>query len=126
MVTHLALIPPEASPMSSPEDAPPPDAPRPDGPREVRLTQVIPDELAQGEYSNVATIIVGPAEFFLDFARIVPGRTEMRVVSRVILSPIHAKQLAMALSDNIRRYEQQHGQIPLPPAPSPGKAGPFH
>ena len=106
--------------MKPPEDAPS------DQPREVRLTQVLPDELAQGEYSNIATIIVGPAEFFLDFGRVVPGRAEMRVVSRVILSPIHAKQLANALSENIRRYEQQHGAIPLPPAHAPGKLGPFH
>lgn len=102
------------------------DASSPEAPREIRLTQVLPDEIAQGEYSNIATIIGGPAEFFLDFGRIVPGRAEMRVVSRVILSPTHAKQLAAALSDNIRRYEQQHGPIPVPPPAPAGRPGPFH
>lgn len=103
-----------------------PEEPKQDAPREIRLTQVLDDAVAQGEYSNIATIIAGPAELFIDFARIVPGRSEMRVFSRVILSPVHAKQLAVALSENIRRYEQQNGPIPTPPAPAPGKGGPFH
>lgn len=102
------------------------DEQRPEAPREIRLTQVLDDETAQGEYSNIATIINGPAEFFLDFGRIVPNRAEMRVVSRVILSPVHAKQLATALVENIKRYEQQHGAIPVPPPPPPGKGGHFH
>ena len=111
--------------MSRPDDAATPPQ-SPDGPREVRLVQVLPEELAQGEYSNIATIIAGPAEFFLDFGRVVPGRAEMRVVARVILSPVHAKQLAVALTENIRRYEQSHGAIPMPPQQQPGKLGPFH
>ncbi len=104
----------------------PPDDPAADAPREIRLTTVVPDEIAAGEYSNIATIVVGPAEFFLDFARVVPGRTEMRVVARVILSPVHAKQVAAALSENIRRYEQQHGPIPSPPGGASRPGGHHH
>jgi hypothetical protein len=79
------------------------------------------DSVAEGAYANIATIIVGPHEFFLDFGRVVPGRREFRVFSRVILSPAHAKSLAQALTENVRRYEQAHGTIAgLPSTPVPG------
>ena len=91
----------------------PDDPARPeDGkPRQVRLEPVMDDVVAQGAYSNLATIISGPAEFFIDFGRVVPGSSQFRVFSRVILTPSHAKQLAVALTDHIRRYESSHGAI---------------
>jgi hypothetical protein len=107
-----------------------PNKPGPNDPQrrqEVRLTPVLDDAVAQGQYSNLATIISGPQEFFIDFGRVVPGKSEFRVFSRVILTPAHAKQLAAALSDHVRRYEQAHGAIPTPPnEPPKGEGGSFH
>src|SRR5205814_8329795 len=93
------------APMTAddPKDPSQPDAAA--RPREVRLTSVMDENVAQGAYSNLATIISGPAEFFIDFGRVVPGRNEFRVFSRVILTPSHAKQLAAALTDPVRRHE---------------------
>ena len=43
-----------------------------------------------------------------------PGQNKPEVVSRVIMSPEHAKRLLAALNDNIRKYESQFGTIELP------------
>ena len=103
-----------------------PARPASDKPQQVRLTPVMDDEVARGEYSNLATIISGAQEFFIDFGRVVPGRSDFRVFSRVILTPAHAKSLAAALTDHVRRYEQANGPNtgPEPPKGTPG--GGFH
>ena len=36
---------------------------------------------------------------------------QARVQSRIIMAPQHAKELMLALQDNIRRYEQNFGEI---------------
>ena len=37
-----------------------------------------------------------------------------QVKSRIVMTPEHAKRLAMALQDNLMRYEAQFGEIRLP------------
>jgi hypothetical protein len=101
----------------------PEDKPDPARPREVRVTPVMDDEVAQGTFSNLATIISGGTEFFIDFGRVVPGRTEFRVFSRVILTPAHAKQLAAALTHHVQQHERAHGAIPVGPGPPPRTEG---
>ncbi|HEY0143335.1 MAG TPA: DUF3467 domain-containing protein [Thermoanaerobaculia bacterium] len=72
---------------------------------------VLDDAVAQGEYVNFANIIHSPSEFVLDLGRVVPGRTDVKVYSRVILTPLHAKQLLEALAHNISLFEQKFGEI---------------
>lgn len=74
---------------------------------------VLDDEIAQGSYVNFANIIHSPSEFVFDLGRILPGRPEARVVSRLIMTPQHAKQLLQALAHNIGLYEQKFGEIPV-------------
>jgi hypothetical protein len=69
------------------------------------------DATAQGEYINFANIIHSPSEFVIDLGRIVPGRTDVKVYSRVIMTPLHAKQLLEALAQNISMFEQKFGEI---------------
>lgn len=69
------------------------------------------DEVAQGVYSNLAVITHSPAEFVVDFIRVMPGVPKARVQSRIILTPQHAKRLMRALMDNVSKYESQHGKI---------------
>ena len=69
------------------------------------------EEVAEGVYSNLAVITHSPAEFVLDFIRIMPGVPKSKVKSRIILTPEHAKRLVAALSDNISKYEAAHGPI---------------
>src|SRR3954466_5107860 len=69
------------------------------------------DAVAQGQYVNFANIIHSPSEFVIDLGRIVPGRNDVKVYSRVIMTPLHAKQLLDALAQNISLFEQKFGEI---------------
>ncbi|MDP4114759.1 MAG: DUF3467 domain-containing protein [Bacteroidota bacterium] len=66
---------------------------------------------AEGIYSNLAIITHSPAEFILDFTRIVPGVPKAKVFARIITTPQHAKMLLRALNDNIEKYEASYGVI---------------
>lgn len=68
---------------------------------------------AEGIYSNLAIIQHSPAEFVIDFTRILPGVPKAKVHARVVMTPQHAKLLLGALNDNIIRYEQQYGDIAI-------------
>ena len=60
---------------------------------------------AEGIYSNLAIITHSPAEFIIDFTRVVPGVPKAKVFSRIISTPQHAKMLLKALKDNIDKFE---------------------
>ena len=72
---------------------------------------VLDENIAQGEYVNFANIIHSPSEFVIDLGRVVPGRNDVKIYSRVILTPLHAKQLLEALGHNIGLFEQKFGEI---------------
>ena len=84
-------------------------------PQTLRI--VLDDAIAQGEYVNFANIIHSTSEFVIDLGRIMPGRTDVKVYSRVIMTPLHAKQFLEALAQNISIYEQKYGEIRLEGAP---------
>lgn len=69
------------------------------------------EAIAQGTYSNLAIINHSVSEFVVDFVNIMPGTPKSKVKSRIILTPQHAKRLAKALQENVRRFEQAHGEI---------------
>jgi len=69
------------------------------------------EEVAEGTYSNLAIINHSPSEFVVDFIQMMPGVQKAKVKSRVILTPQHAKRLMKALSDNVNKFENQHGDI---------------
>ncbi len=71
----------------------------------------LPEEVAEGSYSNLAIITHSPSEFILDFAKILPGVPKAKVKSRVVMTPLHAKRLFRALADNIKKYESTFGPI---------------
>lgn len=82
-------------------------------PATIRIT--LDDNVALGEYINFANIIHSPSEFVIDLGRMVPGRTDVKVYSRVIMSPLHAKQLLEVLGQNIGLYESKFGEIRIDP-----------
>lgn len=82
-------------------------------PQQAQLQIVIDDETSQGKYINFANIIHSPSEFVIDLGRIVPGKTEVRIHERIIMTPLHAKQFLDALSRNIGMFEQKFGEIRL-------------
>lgn len=71
------------------------------------------EEEASGSYSNLAMITHSPSEFILDFVSVMPGMKKGKVVKRMIMTPDHAKRLAAALTDNIRKYEEEFGPVKL-------------
>lgn len=71
----------------------------------------LPPEQADGVYSNMAIITHSPAEFVIDFTRILPGVPRAKVHARVVMTPQHAKSLLLALEENIKKFEDQHGEI---------------
>ncbi|HVR39279.1 MAG TPA: DUF3467 domain-containing protein [Thermoanaerobaculia bacterium] len=78
-------------------------------PPQIRIS--LDESIAQGEYVNFANIIHSPSEFVIDLGRIVPGRNDVKIYSRVIMTPLHAKQLLEALGQNIALFEQKFGEI---------------
>ena len=67
--------------------------------------------VAEGTYSNLAIINHSVSEFVVDFVKIMPGIPKNKVKSRIISTPQHAKRFSKALIDNVKRFEQAHGEI---------------
>ena len=66
---------------------------------------------SEGIYSNLALISHSPAEFVLDFTRMLPGVPKTKIYARIIMTPQHAKSFQKALEENITKYEKQFGEI---------------
>jgi len=77
----------------------------------------IKPEVAQGHYVNLALVTHSRSEFILDAAAMLPAMPKAQIVSRLIMTPDHAKQLLLALQDNVRKYEQTFGTIQIPQQP---------
>ena len=86
---------------------------------ENKIKIVVSDQQALGTYANFASIVHNFAEFIIDFGRIVPGRDEVQVVSRLVMTPVHAKQLLRALTENVAIYERSFGPIAEGPQVAP-------
>ena len=71
----------------------------------------ISEEVAEGQYANLAIITHSYAEFVVDFVSVMPGTPKSKVKSRIILTPQHAKRLLNALADNINKFEDINGAI---------------
>ncbi len=65
-------------------------------------------------YANLARIAHSPADIVIDFAHLLPGEPKAKIRSRVVMTPLSAKLLVRALTDNITRYEGAFGEIHLP------------
>lgn len=71
----------------------------------------LPEDVAEGVYSNLAIISHSHSEFVIDFVRLLPNVPKAKVKSRVVITPEHAKRFLKALADNIDKFEAQHGMI---------------
>ncbi|HXF86362.1 MAG TPA: DUF3467 domain-containing protein [Anaerolineales bacterium] len=87
----------------------PPQPPIP-GPR-----MEIPEGL-EPVYSNLARISHSPVDIVIDFAQILPGETKANVRARILMTPLSAKLLVQALTENLGRYEAAFGEIKVPHA----------
>ncbi len=78
-----------------------------------RIQIEIPDDTAQGIYSNLVIVSHSPSEFVLDFTRVLPGLKKAKVYTRIILSPKHAKSLLKTLTENIKKFEGKFEEIKI-------------
>ena len=101
--------------MSDPQGAPQ-NQPGKKSPQK-KISIELPKNL-EANYANLAFITHTPAEIVLDFAQYLPRMPKGQVMSRIIMSPIHAKLLQMALAQNISNFERQFGEIRLPQRPN--------
>jgi len=87
-----------------------------------QLNVELPAEL-EAVYANLALITYSPSEVVIDFARILPNVPRARVYARIIMTPMNAKLLHRALGENLRKFEEQFGEIRLPARPMGFKIG---
>ena len=76
-----------------------------------QLNIEITEEIAEGQYANLAIITHSHAEFVIDFVNVMPGTPKSKVKSRIILTPQHAKRFMKALMENVSRFEAVNGTI---------------
>ena len=94
----------------------------PQGQPQQQINVELPEKEAEGIYANLAMIMHSPTEVIIDFARVMPRLPKAKVLSRIIMTPMHAKLLMQALTDNIKKFEGQFGEIKIHGAPhQPGK-----
>lgn len=81
--------------------------------KDVKIEIKVDETIATGVFSNIANITHSVEEFVLDFLYVNPAPPPGfgKLVSRVILTPGHAKRILHALSENIRNYEGKFGEI---------------
>ena len=82
-------------------------------PQQKRINIDLPKDL-KPVYANVALISHSMAEIVLDLAQVLPRSPRGTVQTRVVMTPMHAKMLQMALAHNLANYERQFGEIQLP------------
>ncbi len=85
-----------------------------------QLSVELGEKEAEGIYSNLAIITHSPAEFVIDFTRVLPGVPKAKVYARVIMTAQHAKLLLRAMEDNVKKFEQKYGEIKIHGDPSAG------
>ncbi len=79
----------------------------------MQLQIQIDEDVANGQYVNMALVNHTDAEFTLDFVYVQPQQPKAKVRSRIITSPKHMKRLLLAMQENLARYEARFGAIVL-------------
>ena len=80
-------------------------------PQNQQINIELSEDVANGEYANLAMIAHSNSEFVFDFIRLMPGVPKAKVQSRIIMTPDNAKKLLRALQENVEKYEASFGSI---------------
>ncbi|MEK6545268.1 MAG: DUF3467 domain-containing protein [Nitrospinota bacterium] len=78
-------------------------------PQQQQITINTADEMSRGHFSNSMFVSHSPEEFIIDWLLNSPNGTHL--VSRIIVTPGHIKRIIAALLDNMKKYEQNFGQV---------------
>jgi hypothetical protein len=63
-------------------------------------------------YANYFEVGHNAFEFLLDAGQVEPQSGQVRLLSRIAVSPVHAKLLAGLLTQSIEQFERAHHEIP--------------
>jgi hypothetical protein len=91
----------------------------PSKPAEIQLQIQLDDEVANGQYVNMALVNHTETEFTLDFIYVQPQQPKAKVRSRIITNPKHMKRLLLAMQDNVAKFEAKFGPIELSESENP-------
>lgn len=83
-------------------------------PKTKRIAVEFPKDL-DAVYSNGVLLTNTQSEVVVDFLQILPRTNKGKAVARVILPPLHAKRLHEILGQSLIKFEDQFGEIKLPP-----------
>ena len=70
-------------------------------PQQQQINIELPEDMAEGIYSNLAIISHSQQEFVIDYIRVMPGVPKAKVKARIVVTPEHAKRLMKALSKHM-------------------------
>ena len=86
---------------------------------EIQLQIQLDDNIADGQYINMALVNHTETEFTIDFIYVQPQQPKARVRSRIITNPKHMKRLLIAMQDNVTKFEAKFGPIVLVESENP-------
>lgn len=88
--------------------------------KDVKIEIKVEESIATGMFSNFSNISHSPDEFVFDYMFVHPSPPPGygKLLSRMILTPSHAKRFLLALGQNLREYEERFGEIDAHDAPA--------
>jgi len=86
---------------------------QPNQPNKRKIQLQLPKD-PSATYANTVMISHTANEVILDFIQIMPNDNRARVQQRIAMTPTHAKMFLNALTDNVAKFEDKHGEITLP------------
>ncbi len=96
-------------------DTPDEDQPIQGQVRHNNLSARVPESVGTGVFSNGVMILTGPFELVIDF--VMRMGEQQKIVSRVVMPHVVAKQFSHAFQENIHNYEKRFGKVPELPKP---------
>ena len=78
-------------------------------PQQNQIQIKVSDLDLKGVYSNMMQVAHTQEEFVIDFMNITPPVGVL--ATRVIVSPGHIKRIIAALADNLKKYEENFGNV---------------
>ncbi|MCU0848040.1 MAG: DUF3467 domain-containing protein [Spirochaetes bacterium] len=83
--------------------------------KDIKIEVKVDEKEATGVFTNFSNISHSPEEFIFDFIFVHPAPPPGfgKLMSRIIVTPSHAKRLLLALTENLRDFEERFGEIDI-------------
>ncbi|MBI2607399.1 MAG: DUF3467 domain-containing protein [Candidatus Doudnabacteria bacterium] len=94
-------------------------------PSNQNINVKIPDDVLKGSYANNMLVSHSKEEFIIDFINVsmFPPPGQGIATAKIITSPGHMKRIVSALTENLKKYEDQFGKIEQAQAPGSSEMG---